>query len=71
MCAQRLQLCLPLAILWTATHQAPLSMGFFRHEYRSGLPCPPPGDLPNQDQTHIYHIAGRFSTTDPAGKPSF
>ena len=30
----------------TAAHQAPLTMGFFRHEYWSGLPCPPPGDLP-------------------------
>ena len=28
-------------------HQAPLSMGFFRQEYWSGLLCPPPGDLPN------------------------
>ena len=28
-------------------HQAPLSMGFFRQEYWSGLPYPPPGDLPN------------------------
>ena len=28
-------------------HQAPLSMGFSRQEYWSGLPCPPPGDLPN------------------------
>ena len=27
-------------------HQAPLFMGFFRQEYWSGLPCPPPGDLP-------------------------
>ena len=27
--------------------QASLSMGFFRQEYWSGLPCPPPGDLPN------------------------
>ena len=32
---------------WTAACQAPLSMGFFRQEYCSGLPCPPPGDLPN------------------------
>ena len=31
---------------WTVAHQAPLSMGFFRQEYWSGLPCPPPGDLP-------------------------
>ena len=32
---------------WTAARQAPLSMGFFRQEYWSGLPCPPPGDLPD------------------------
>ena len=32
---------------WTAVHQAPLSMRFFRQEYWSRLPCPPPGDLPN------------------------
>ena len=30
-----------------ASRQAPLSMGFSRQEYWSGLPCPPPGDLPN------------------------
>ena len=28
-------------------HQAPLSMGFSRQEYWSGLPCPLPGDLPD------------------------
>ena len=33
--------------LWTRAHQAPLSMGFSRHEHWSGLPCPAPGDLPN------------------------
>ena len=32
---------------WTVAHQAPLSMGFSRQEDWSGLPCPPPGDLPN------------------------
>ena len=31
----------------TVAHQAPLSMGFSRQESWSGLPCPPPGDLPN------------------------
>ena len=31
---------------WTAAHQTPLSMGFPRQEYWSGLPFPPPGDLP-------------------------
>ena len=36
-----------LATLWTVAHQAPLSMGFSRQEYWSGLPCPPPGDLPD------------------------
>ena len=43
-CAQRVQL---FAMLWTVTHQATLSMGFFRQEYWSGLPFLPPGDLPN------------------------
>ena len=34
-------------ILWTVALQAPLSMRFSRQEYWSGLPCPPPRDLPN------------------------
>ena len=37
------------ATLWTVDHQAPLSMGLSRQEYWSGLPCPPPGDLPNPE----------------------
>ena len=36
-----------LATLWTIVRQAPLSMGFSRHEYWSRLPGPPPGDLPD------------------------
>ena len=32
---------------WTVAHQAPLSMKFSRQEYWSGLPYPPPGDLPD------------------------
>ena len=32
---------------WTGARQAPLSMGFSRQEHWSGLPCPPPGDLPD------------------------
>ena len=32
---------------WTVAHQAPPSMGFSRQESWSGLPCPPPGDLPD------------------------
>ena len=34
--------------LWTVAHQAPLSMGFSRLEYWSGLPCPPSGDVLTQ-----------------------
>ena len=39
--------CPILATLWTVACQAPLSMGFSRQEYWSGLPFPSPGDLPN------------------------
>ena len=35
------------ATLWTAAHQAPVSVGFSRQEYWSGSPRPPPGDLPD------------------------
>ena len=35
------------ATLWTVGHQAPLSMGFSRQEYWSGLPFPSPEDLPD------------------------
>ena len=37
------------ATLYTVAHQAPLSMGFSRQEYWSGLPCPSLGDLPNPE----------------------
>ena len=33
--------------LWIVARQVPLSMGFSRQEYWSGLPCPPPGELPD------------------------
>uniref|UniRef100_A0AAA9SXK2 Microsomal glutathione S-transferase 2 n=1 Tax=Bos taurus TaxID=9913 RepID=A0AAA9SXK2_BOVIN len=35
------------ATSWTAAHQAPPSVGFFRQEYWNGLPFPSPGDLPD------------------------
>ena len=38
---------LTLVTPWTVACQAPLSMGFPRQEYWSGLPFPSPGDLPN------------------------
>ena len=40
----------PLSVTsWTVAHQAPLSMGFSRQEYWSGLPCPSSGDLPDAE----------------------
>ena len=40
--------CVQLFVIpWTVAHQALLSMGFSRQEYWSGLPFPPPGELPN------------------------
>ena len=46
-CVSFAQSCLTLCDPWTAACQAPLSMGFFRQEYKSGLSFPPPGDLPD------------------------
>ena len=43
-CFSRVWLCVPL---WTAAFQAPLLTEFSRQEYWSGLPRPPPGDLPD------------------------
>ena len=46
MYAKSFELCATLCDPMDCTRQAPLSMGFSRQEYQSGLPCPPPGDLP-------------------------
>ena len=43
------QLCLTLAIPWTVAHKVPLSMGFSRQEYWSGLPFPSLGIFPIQE----------------------
>ena len=52
---------------WTVAHQAPLSMGFSRQEYWSGLPGPPLGELPNPgikpESLMFTALAGRFFTT--------
>ena len=57
--------------LWTVARQAPLSMGFSRHEYWRGLPHPPPGDLPNPGNEPASLTspasAGGFFTTEPPG----
>ena len=55
------------ATLWTAAHRASLSMGFSRQEYWSGLPCLPPGDLPDPGVKPVSlastAFAGGFFTT--------
>ena len=49
---------------WTVARQAPLSIGFSRQEHWSGLPCPPPGDLPDHGiQSVSLALAGGFFTT--------
>ena len=55
------------ATLWTIVSQAPLSMGFFRQGYWSGLPCPSSGHLSNPgiELTSLTPpaLAGSFFTT--------
>ena len=65
------QLCLTLWEKERATaHQAPLSMGFFRQEYWSGLPFPSPGDLANSGiEPTSPALADGFFTTEPPVKP--
>ena len=57
---------------WTVARQALLSVGFFRQEYWSGLPCPPPGDLPNpgiEPMSPVSHALQEDSLpTEPPGK---
>ena len=55
------------ATLYTVARQAPLCMGFSRQEYQKGLPCPPPGHLPDPgiDLVSLMPpaLAGGFFTT--------
>ena len=51
-CTQSLSYVQFFATPWTVAHQASLSMGFSWHEYWSGLPFSPPGDLPNQGMSN-------------------
>ena len=60
-------------ILWTVACQALLSMGFSRQEYWSGLPCCPPGDLPDPGIKPVPPASPAFQVdsllTEPPGKP--
>ena len=65
-CCLVTKLCL---ILCDPMDQAVPSMEFSRQEYWSGLPCPPPGDLPDPGIEPVFPaLAGRFFTTDSPGK---
>ena len=61
------------ATLWTIACQAPLSMGFFWQEYWSGLPCPPPEDLPDPGiepmSLRSPELADGSFTTSTPGNP--
>ena len=59
---------------WTVACQAPLSVGFSRQKYWSGLPFPP-ADFPNPGIIPVSPaasaLAGKFFTTEPPGKPQY
>ena len=61
------------ATLWTVAHKAPLSMGFSRQEYWSGLPRPPPGDFPGlgMEPASPALAGGFFYHKWPLGSPSY
>ena len=70
-CAQLLSLVWLFATPCTSALQAPLSIEFSRQEYRSGLPFPIPGNLPNPEiKPTSPALAGKFFTTEPPGKPT-
>ena len=55
---------------WTVAHQAPLSMGFSKQEYWSGLPFPSPGDLPDSGTESRSPVLQADSLpSEPLGKP--
>ena len=57
---------------WTVAHEAPLSMGFPRQEYQSGLSFPSPGDLPDPGiEPASSELAGRLFITEPPGKSQY
>ena len=69
MCAQSLSRVWLFVNPWTVACQVPLSLGFSRQEYLSGLPFPSPGDLPNLGMELAFPaLAGWFFTTEQPGK---
>ena len=55
---------------WTVAYQAPLSMGFSRQEYWSGLPFPSPEDLPDTEtEPRSPSLQADALPSEPPGKP--
>ena len=55
---------------WTIARQTPLSMGFSRSEYWSGVPCPPPGGLPSPGvRSRFPALQADSLPPEPPGKP--
>ena len=68
--AKSLQCVQLFATLWTVAHQAPLSIGFSRQEYWSGLPVPSPGDLPDPGtEPRSLSLHADSLPSEPPGKP--
>ena len=60
------------ATWWTVAYQAPLSMGFSRKKYWSGLPFPSPGDLPDPGiEPGFPTLEADALTSEPPGKPQY
>ena len=59
--------------LWTVAHQTPSSMGFSRQECLTGLPCPPPGDIPDPEIEPMSSPALKVDSLPvvPPGKPIY
>ena len=71
--AQSLSRVRPCVTLWAAARRAPLSMGFSRQEYWTGLSCPLPGDLPHPGTEPVSLTPLRWQAGSlpqvPPGKP--
>ena len=64
------QLRLTLATPWTVVCYAPLSIGILQARYWSGLPCPPPRDLPNPGiESRSPALQADSLPSEPPGKP--
>ena len=67
-----IKLCPTLATRGLGTYQAPLSVGFSRQEYWSGLPCPSPGDLSDSGiESRSPALQADSLPTELPGKPFY